>query len=717
VQIEGPCTIVKQAYAKRPVPGFTDPQCTPFGLFQVIQHHGSTGYRYCVHPLTGDKIEGTEVAPGDNRHPKCGRCLYALAKFHSAQAQFGVSVGATQPQCDARGLYNALQGSGSTGYTWCVNTETGEKIEGTDTGPTAVAICDGVARETRGIRGPCKKLGPMTLRPPGMFTPQCTPFGFFQVIQRHSSTGYRWCANPETGAKIEGTEVEPASNAVPQCGQCLYELAKYHGHGRQNIGVQYPACDTQGRFNATQISASSGYSWCVDPETGDKIEGSEVHPATGQAHCEAASQTRGIAQGPCKTLPPFTLRPPGSFSPKCNPFGYFQVIQSHPSTGYSWCVNPETGEKIEGSDVKPGENRLIQCGKCLSSLLQFHSHGHVSVGLAKPSCDAQGRFNPTQSSGSSGYTWCVEPETGDKIVGTEVAPGAGQAQCDGRQKRNSEPFVGPCTKLHSTGSRRVGKYVPQCTDLGLFQVEQKHPSTGYRWCVHPVTGEKAEGSELSPADNRVLQCGKCLTDLAQYHETVAMWGIGGTAPQCDASGHYNQIQSSGSSGYSWCVNTETGEKIEGTETGPTHGPNCDGVAREKRQTGQCAQELEATAGGPPMPGSFTPQCTSKGHYNVIQSHGSTGFSWCVNPTSGVKIESTEVRGEPTCPACLNLLAQSLEKILIGAYRPQCETNGHFKKVQISASTGMAWCADPVNGQKLTTPQRWDGTLRCDMTNN
>jgi len=63
------------------------------------------------------------------------------------------------------------------------------------------------------------------------------------------------------------------------------------------------------------------------------------------------------------------------------------------------------------------------------------------------------------------------------------------------------------------------------------------------------------------------------------------------------------------------------------------------------------------------------------------------------------------------------LAQALEKILVGAYRPQCEGNGHFKKVQISASTGMAWCADPVNGEKLTKPQRFDGTLRCDMTNN
>jgi len=183
-------------------------------------------------------------------------------------------------------------------------------------------------------------------------------------------------------------------------------------------------------------------------------------------------------------------------------------------------------------------------------------------------------------------------------------------------------------------------------------------------------------------------------------------------PKCDVMGNFRPLQSSGSTGFSWCVDVETGEKIEGTEARGQ--VTCDN-AREKRAAGQCAQEV---ATGQSMPGYSKPQCTKKGNYELTQYHGSTGYTYCVNPATGLKIEGTEVApGEnrkPSCPACATLLAQALEKILVGAYRPQCDINGQFKKLQISASTGFAWCADPVTGNKITgTFQRYDGTQKCD----
>jgi predicted secreted protein len=633
-QIEGPCTNFKKAFAKRPIPGHYDPQCTPFGLFNVVQFDGSTGYRACVHPLTGDQIEGSELAPGDNRKIQCGKCLYALGKFHAAQAQFGVMIGAPYPQCDAQGLYTAKQSSGSTGYSWCVDPTTGEKIEGSDVAPgQGQAECH--ARETRGIAsGPCITHPPFTLRPPGQFTPKCTVFGYFQVVQSHASTGYSWCVNPETGIKIEGSEIR----GVPQCGKCLSAILQFHSRGHVSIGLFKPTCDAHGHFNPTQSSGSTGYSWCVDPETGDKIEGTDVAPGQGQAECHAR-ETRSATKGPCKKLPIITLRPPGHFSPKCTKFGFFEVAQLHPSTGYRWCVNPETGEKIEGSELAPSDNRLLQCGKCLSALLQFHSRDHMTIGGFKPLCDAQGRFNKAQYSSSTGYVWCVDPETGDKIEGSEVKPGPGQEPrltldyCLDRPTRNSQPFVGPCTKLQNTP---VGHYVPKCTELGLFEVQQTHPSTGYRWCVNPLTGDKVEGSELSPADNRLLQCGKCLTDLAAYHERVGMFGIGGTPPQCDAHGRYNALQVSGGTGYQWCVDPETGDKIEGTEIAPGHGrAHCEG--RQKRNVpkfeGPCTK-LQPFSLRPV--GQYVPQCTQLGLFEVVQRHPSTGYRWCVKPLTGEK---------------------------------------------------------------------------------
>lgn len=46
-------------------------------------------------------------------------------------------VGHFTPKCDKKGDYSAVQVHGSTGFSWCVNIKTGEKISGTDTRGTA----------------------------------------------------------------------------------------------------------------------------------------------------------------------------------------------------------------------------------------------------------------------------------------------------------------------------------------------------------------------------------------------------------------------------------------------------------------------------------------------------------------------------------------------------------------------------------------------------
>ena len=50
----------------------------------------------------------------------------------------------------------------------------------------------------------------------------------------------------------------------------------------------------------------------------------------------------------------------------------------------------------------------------------------------------------------------------------------------------------------------------------------------------------------------------------------------------------------------------------------------------------------------PMPGAFVPQCEDDGSYKKIQCHGSTGYCWCVNE-NGVKLEGTDVQFKP--PNC------------------------------------------------------------------
>jgi len=48
--------------------------------------------------------------------------------------------------------------------------------------------------------------------------------------------------------------------------------------------------------------------------------------------------------------------PPGAFIPQCTDGGQFEYAQCHGSTGQCWCVNPNTGEEIEGTRKRDGFN-------------------------------------------------------------------------------------------------------------------------------------------------------------------------------------------------------------------------------------------------------------------------------------------------------------------------------------------------------------------------
>jgi len=187
---------------------------------------------------------------------------------------------------------------------------------------------------------------------------------------------------------------------------------------------------------------------------------------------------------------------------------------------------------------------------------------------------------------------------------------------------NGQTIYGPCNINAPSTKPMPGQYVPQCTSMGLFEIVQKNPSTGYRWCVNPMTGVKQEGSDVGPGLLPDFlskpKCGKCLYDLAKAVVTTAMWGIGGATPECDANGQYNALQTQAGTGYSWCVNTQTGERIKGSEVAPGAGrANCDG--RQKRQLqqvyGPCNINSPST---PPMPGQYVPQCTKMGLFEIVQ---------------------------------------------------------------------------------------------------
>jgi len=195
--------------------------------------------------------------------------------------------------------------------------------------------------------------------------------------------------------------------------------------------------------------------------------------------------------------------------------------------------------------------------------------------------------------------------------------------------------------------------------------------------------------------------------LAKYLDAPA--AIGRQKTTCDENGDYSRVQYGGSTGYSWCVDPDTGVKVEGSDARPGSTPTC-GHGRGKRALGgPCT-----AATGALKPGEFRSQCTTKGYYSLIQRHGSTGYKWCVNPTTGVKVEGTEAGPgkEATCPTCVTILSKALSNLLIGAEIPQCAADGRYSRIQMSGSTGFAWCVDQDTGKKTSKLNKFD-EVKCD----
>ena len=51
-----------------------------------------------------------------------------------------------------------------------------------------------------------------------------------------------------------------------------------------------------------------------------------------------------------------------------------------------------------------------------------------------------------------------------------------------------------------------------------------------------------------------------------------------------------------------------------------------------------------------------------------------------------------------------LSALKKDPILIGAYTPQCDHEGNYKKRQCWASVGSCWCVDKKSGKKIAHVQ-------------
>ena len=130
-----------------------------------------------------------------------------------------------------------------------------------------------------------------------------------------------------------------------------------------------------------------------------------------------------------------------------------------------------------------------------------------------------------------------------------------------------------------------------------------------------------------------------------------------------------------------------------------------------------------------MAGRYRPQCDANGDYNVRQCWGSTGYCWCVETKSGLKLASIEAfrpwEKNVDCGMELNKIqnkkcAAEVEQIMsekkgkVGAFVPECDAAGDYKSLQCWASTGYCWCVSSSSGERAGEMFRpWEKQVDCD----
>ncbi|KAL5463602.1 hypothetical protein EMCRGX_G032515 [Ephydatia muelleri] len=170
----------------------------------------------------------------------------------------------------------------------------------------------------------------------------------------------------------------------------------------------------------------------------------------------------------------------------------------------------------------------------------------------------------------------------------------------------------PVVRDQVSNATLIGAYLPSCEADGSFTPVQCHGSTGYCWCVDPVSG-------VPQSDMVRFQKPQCVSPLAFFSCPAPQSEVVGTCDeQCDATSGCQRGQKCCSNG---CGHACTSALLPIPYVAPQKGaqsPFCKDVHEQ------------ATSKG--LLGGFVPQCDASGNFLTLQCHESS--CWCVNPESG-----------------------------------------------------------------------------------
>jgi hypothetical protein len=408
----------------------------------------------------------------------------------------------------------------------------------------------------------------------------------------------------------------------------------------QFLGIWHPSCAINGTYAPLQLHPSNT-TLCLSKDGRLLFNGSTSTIKSCTCHRQRYdTQQAGLI---------------GAFVPQCDYDGTYSPMQFHGSTGYIKCFSAEGVEIVSGPHI-------VDC-QCHRRRYEAQSHG--LIGAFIPTCEADGTYSAMQHHGSTGLTKCFT------ATGVELMAGRHIRDCH-------------CPRARYEAQRPglVGAFVPQCEDDGTYSAMQFHASTGYVKCF------SSNGTEILTGRNIV----DCRCPRARYDAQMPGL-IGAFIPQCEDNGTYSAMQIHGSTGYVKCFSSNGTELLTG------------------RNIVDCRchrQRYESQSLG--LVGSFTPQCDDDGTYAAMQFHASTGYVKCFAKNGTELLSGRNIRG-CKCPRARHE-AQRPDGF-VGNYVPQCEDDGVYTKRQSHGSTGYSWCVDEEGVQiSIAVPPHQFSTLTC-----
>eukprot|EP00731_Ephydatia_muelleri_P026230 Em0018g330a len=543
----------------------------------------------------------------------------------------------------------------------------------------------------------------------GAYVPQCSADGKFNPVQNWGSTGSSWCVDTSNGKPLSA--VAAPRGQKPNCTVCT-EGGKTYYPGQSftaSDGCNTCSCSSTGVALCTLkacnivIPAYSSPYECPSPKLLTKNCST---CAEGELCCNSVCTKAVLPARPCDVVVasnyPSRL---GAYVPQCSADGNSTQCRSGGPRAPAGAWTPQNGKAVSEAVPRGQQPNCITCTVSGKKYYPGQSFP-ASDGCNTCSCSTKGTAVCTLKDCRVAFTipyrspYQCPPE---QVSSDNCSTCAQNELCCDSECTTAVLPSRPCDSVSGASPSLIGAYVPQCSADGNFNPVQSWGSTGYSWCVNTASGKPL--STVAAPRGQLPNCAVCTVSGKKYYPGQSFPASDG-CNTCFCSN--NGLAACTKKACVACpvtgqVFTECGSACSSTCDKPVSFCVLSCVAKCQCPSGQvvdtknnkCVEQVDC-----PIPASAAPyispyQCPSQTRLTKNNcSSCSSADELCCN--------SACTKGVLPAKPC-TLVASQGSGLRVGAYVPQCVSDGTFAPIQSQGSTGYSWCVDISDGKPLSVP--------------